>query len=98
MGVRNTKLTEDEPHDDLTRLGNLVLEALEGRGDTEDVRAVVMLFRKVDETTDQVGTAIRGYEDNGAEAAADMLVALQGIFAANGLTLNVIQAPVVGEG
>jgi hypothetical protein len=99
--VHNVRSQEGDPHDRLTKLADLMIQALEGRGDTADVRGVVMLFTRLNEDTNQCGTGIFGYEEDADDdPALDVMRAMEGVLASKGIKMNLIvtDGPIGGQG
>ena len=65
------KLTFDEPHDALTELCNVGLEAVMSQSEPGD-RIIVMVMRR-GETVTNAGLALNGYEDE-SQLLTDMLL------------------------
>jgi hypothetical protein len=88
-----TKRTEGEPHENLTVLANEVLKAIEGHPSrTDDLRAIVCLFRDEGEGEDArhlSGIGISGYEDD-AHAIAELFAALRAMFHAQGVNMDIL--------
>ena len=74
-----------EPHDRLTRLTNVMVEALEQNDEyEEDVKGIVMLSHG-----DRNGIALTGWEDD-SEAMVYLFMHLRAIFEANGKELQLM--------
>ena len=73
--------SEGEPHNELTRIANLAVDALDGQG----VRAIVMVTSE----DGRGGMAISGYHDDN-EAMVDLIMQIRAIFEANGKTFTIV--------
>lgn len=78
-----------EPHDDLTKLANLGLSAIDAEPGTDDLRCIVMVIRD-----GHGGIAAGGYGDGltGCDSlmVADLLVHARAILRASGKDLQVV--------
>lgn len=79
--LRQVQRTEGEPHDRLTELAGVAMEAIEQEG-AEGIGALVMI-----QEGKEGGICIHGYDDD-LDAAADLLMHTKAIFAANGQDLQ----------
>lgn len=85
MNVSDVHRTEGEPHERMTRLGKVMLDALAADPEyIEGMQVVIML--RVDE---RAGTVLDGF-DNDAQATAFMLAHVQAVLAANGQRMLVV--------
>lgn len=81
MKVRTT----DEPHDRLTKLGDVMLQALALQDGADDVQAIVMLSDGKSRAT-----CLAGFEEGTNEPLIEMFVHLSAIFSSAGKTLTLI--------
>jgi hypothetical protein len=77
--------TEGEPHDEMTRLGAVMLDALAADPARGDTKAIIFLSSR---EHGRDATVLDGFEEDG-EAMATILVHLQRVFEANGKTLQI---------
>jgi hypothetical protein len=89
-GPTDIHRTEDEPHDELTELGERMLNFLDEQPDKEGVRAIVLLARDIpDRASSRHGTCLYNYDED-VDAAVDMFAVVQAIFELQGSKLMIV--------
>lgn len=91
--MSNVRRTDHVPHDRLTRLANVAVDAIEADGEHEDGdRAIILL----DDGT-KGGIVLHGYHAP-EDVIADLVAHIRAIAESSGIDVRVIIAPEVHDG
>jgi hypothetical protein len=80
--MKETRRTEDQPHDRLTELAGVMIAALESEPGTDDVQSIILLSEGR-----AAGVVIHGYDDD-AQMLAHLASHMEAVFSAHGLAVS----------
>jgi len=90
--VADEKRSEDVPHNRITRLANVALDAVQRDEGYDGEKVIVFL-----DGQDMGGIGMSGYDDD-TEAMVNLFMHLRAIFAANGKELSLFPIKQAGRG